>query len=243
VQGVTEVAPVSSSAHLTLVPWLLGWPPAPDRTTFAAGLHAGSCLGIALALARSPAGPPPPRVAGLAAATCVPAAVAGLLAADTVEARLGRPEQLPVLLAGAGVLLALADSRPEDRTLGGREAAYAALAQVAALAPGVSRSGAALTALRAAGVGRAEAERFSLLMSLPVTAGAALLTLARSDRVQLRALAGPLAVGVPAAGLAGWAAARRRQRRGDHRLAVVAAYRLGIAAVVFCTSRRRRSRP
>jgi hypothetical protein len=44
------VVPVSSSAQLVLLPWLLGWTPARDRTTFAAGLHAGSCLGIAWAL-------------------------------------------------------------------------------------------------------------------------------------------------------------------------------------------------
>ena len=50
VQGVAEVVPVSSSAQLALLPWLLGWDEAPDRTTFAAALHAGSCAGIAWAL-------------------------------------------------------------------------------------------------------------------------------------------------------------------------------------------------
>ena len=218
---------MSSSAHLTVVPWLLGWPAAADRTTLAAGLHAGSCVGIALAL-----GPPPLRTGLLAAATSAPAAVAGLLLADAVEARLGRPAQLAALLAGAGVVLALADRRPQDRAVGAREAAYAALAQVSALAPGVSRSGAALTALRAARVGRGEAEHFSLLMSLPVTAGAALLTLARSDRAQLQALAGPLAVGVPAAGLAGWASARLLSRRGGQALVMFGAYRLALAAAI-----------
>jgi undecaprenyl-diphosphatase len=169
--------------------------------------------------------------------------VTGLLAADAVERRLGRPDQLARLTALAGVALALADRRPQDRTIGPREAALAAVAQVAALAPGVSRSGAALTALRAARVGRQEAARFSLLMSLPVTAGAALLTLVRSDRVALQALAGPLLVGAPAAAVAGFTAAQRVQRRGGPSLTAVALYRLGLAAVVLTTSRNRRDRP
>ncbi len=220
---------MSSSAHLTAVPWLLGWEPVADRTTFAAGLHAGSCAGIGLALLRTRA--PLPAVL-LAAATSGPAAVAGLLAADTVEQRLGRPRQLAALLAGAGVAMALADRRPQDRAVGPREAALAAVAQVAALAPGVSRSGAALTALRAARVGRAEAERFSLLMSLPVTAGAAGLTLLRAERATLRSLAAPLAVGVPAAGVAGYAAARLQSWRGAHALITWATYRLVLSAVI-----------
>ena len=169
--------------------------------------------------------------------------MAGLLAADVVEARLGRPEQLAALMSLAGLALAVADRRPADRPVGTREAAVAALAQVTALAPGVSRSGAALTALRGAGVRRDEAERFSLLMSLPVTAGAAFLTLVRSDREQLRALARPLAAGVPAAAVAGFTAVRLVDRRGGAPLAAVALYRLGLAAVVLTTSRRRRDRP
>ncbi|MCW2667949.1 MAG: pyrophosphate phosphatase, partial [Frankiales bacterium] len=108
-QGVAEVLPVSSSAHLALLPGLLGWPDPPHRTTFAAALHAGSTLGICwglrrdlAALARSRTGR---RTALLAAATSVPAAVAGLIGGDAVESRLGRPRQVAALLAGAGLLL------------------------------------------------------------------------------------------------------------------------------------------
>ncbi len=239
-QGVTEVVPVSSSAHLTLVPWLLGWPLPTPRTTFAAGLHAGSCAGIAVALL---ADRPPVRTLALAASTCLPAAVAGRLAADTVERRLGRPAQLAGLLAVGGVALAAADQRAQDRTVGHREAALAALAQVAALAPGFSRSGAALTALRAARVGRAEAERFALLMSLPVTAGAAALTLLRADRTALRGLAGPLAAGVPAAALTGWAASRLASRRADQALTRFCLYRLALAVITGVVVRLRATPP
>ena len=234
-QGLAEVVPVSSSAHLVLVPWLLGWPdPASladqqGRTTLAAGLHAGSCAGIALALLPHR---PDARTAALAAATCLPAAVAGLLAADAVERRLGRPGQLAGLLAGAGAAMWMADRRPETAVVGPREAAAAALAQCAALVPGVSRSGATLTAMRALRVGRVEAARFSLLMSLPVTAGAAALTLVSADRALLGALARPLAVGAPAAAGTAYAMTRALARRGPTGAGPVALYRLGLAAVV-----------
>ncbi|MCW2725711.1 MAG: putative bacitracin resistance protein, partial [Frankiales bacterium] len=132
-------------------------------------MHAGSCLGIAWALRRDLRALTA-RDAGLVLATSIPAAVAGSLAADAVEERLGTRGQLATLLAGAGLLLWVADRRPERTGIGAGQAAAAAVAQVAALAPGVSRSGAALTALRGLGVRRAEAQRFSLLMSLPVTA-------------------------------------------------------------------------
>ena len=230
VQGVAEVVPVSSSAQLVLLPWLLGWQSPADRTGFAAGLHAGSCVGIAAVVGR-----PDRRTAVLVAATSVPAAVAGLLAADRVEARLGRPPQLAALLAGAGALLWAVDRwSPQDRQVGGREAAYAAAAQVAALVPGVSRSGATLTALRLAGVERSAAQRFSLLMSLPVTAGAAGLTLARN-----RSLTPQTVLGAGTAALAGAAAAGTVSRRGGDSAALAAAYRLGLAVIVARHLRRK----
>src|SRR5206468_9096972 len=79
VQGVAEVLPVSSSAQLTLLPWLLGWEEAADRTTFAAALHAGSCAGIAWSL-RDDIRRLRPRDVMTIAATSLPAAVAGYLA-------------------------------------------------------------------------------------------------------------------------------------------------------------------
>jgi undecaprenyl-diphosphatase len=170
---------VSSSAQLSLLPYLLRWQPPADRTAFAAALHAGSCAGLAVALRHDLAALDRRGVQRLLLST-VPAGVAGLLAQDAVERRLGRPGPTAALLAGAGVLLWAADRRPQDQPVGGREAGLAALAQVVALAPGVSRSGATLTALRLARVERGEAVRFSLLMSLPVTAGAALRTCLRA---------------------------------------------------------------
>jgi undecaprenyl-diphosphatase len=230
-QGVAEVVPVSSSAHLALLPWLLDWPEPADRTTFAAGLHAGSCAGIAWALRDDVRRLRRTEICVLAAATA-PAAVAGLLAGDVVEARLGTRPQLAWLLAAAGVLLWLADRSPQEHGVRGRDAAVAAVAQITALAPGVSRSGATLTALRLLRVERASAQRFALLMSLPITAGAAALSLLRADRTDLRALGGPLAAGIPAAAATAAMSTRGQARRAAVPVTAAALYRLGLAVVV-----------
>lgn len=247
---------MSSSAQLVLLPWLLRWEQPADRTTFAAGLHAGSCLGIAWVL-RDDLRALRRRELLVLAAVSAPAAVAGLVAADVVEERLGRPPQLAALLAGAGALMWWVDARAATRPViasdprgasdavmgvGGRGAALAAVAQVAALVPGVSRSGATLTALRAAGVDRAAAERFTLLMSLPVTAGAAGLTLARADRAALRSMAPGLLTGAGTAAVAGAAAAAGRRARPGRPLMGAALYRLVLAAVVARRLRQRKDR-
>ncbi len=252
-QGVAEVVPVSSSAQLALLPWLLGWEQPADRTTFAAGLHAGSCLGITWALRRDLLALDRRTILLLAAAT-VPAAAAGFLAADVVEERLGRPPQLAALLAGAGALLWWADARAGRRDgdpvhdtpgasrsgpVGAREAAYAGLAQVVALVPGVSRSGATLTALRLAGVEREAARRFTLLLSLPVTAGAAVLTLSRTPRPRLAAALRLLAPGAVTAALAGATSVMALRGHGPEQVRGAALYRLGLAAVVARRSYRR----
>ena len=202
-----------------LIPWLLGWEPPADRTGFAAALHAGSCLGLVAVTAR-----PDRRTLALVVATSVPAAVAGLLSADAVEARLGRPPQLAATLAGAGAVLWAADRwSPQARPVGPREAA---------LVPGVSRSGSTLTALRLAGVERVAAERFSLLMSLPVTAGAAVLTLARSRSLPPGSVPGALAAAVSAA-------TALRLRPVGSSATGPALYRLALAAAVAGRTRRK----
>ena len=232
VQGVAEVVPVSSSAQLVLLPWLLRWEEPADRTTFAAGLHAGSCVGIGWALRRELLALDRRTLAMVAGAT-VPAAVGGLLAADAVEERLGRPPQLAVLLASAGALLWWADARAgaAARHVGPREATYAGLAQVAALVPGVSRSGATLTALRLAGVEPGAAQRFTLLLSLPVTAGAAVLTLARTPRPRVAAALRLLAPGAVTAAAAGATAVTVLDTHSSGVVRGAALYRLGLAAV------------
>ncbi|MCU1600669.1 MAG: undecaprenyl-diphosphate phosphatase, partial [Frankiales bacterium] len=97
---------MSSSAQLHLLPWLLGWPAVEDPTTFAAGLHAGSALGVAAALR-----PSSDELLRVLPAT-VPAALVGLLAQGLVQERLGGVRVTAVLMAAAGVALLVADRRP-----------------------------------------------------------------------------------------------------------------------------------
>jgi undecaprenyl-diphosphatase len=227
---VAEVVPVSSSAQLTLLPWLLRWEPPADRTTFAAALHAGSCAGLAVAL-RDDLRSLDLRTARWLALSTLPAAVAGLVGQDAVDRRFGKPGPTAALLAGAGVLMWAADRRPEARPVGGREVAVASVAQVLALAPGVSRAGATLTALRALGVRRPEAVRFSMLMSLPITAGAAGLTVARARRR-------PPAVPMALAAATAWSTTAVVGSGPRRLVSGSALYRLGFATAVAVRLRR-----
>lgn len=220
---------MSSSAQLSLLPWLLRWDDPTDRTGFAAGLHAGSALGIGLALRNEVRGA---DLRALAVAT-VPASVVGLLAQDHIERRLGGPGRTAAALAGAGVLLWLADLGPENRSIGPTDTTVAGLAQMAALLPGVSRSGATLTALRARGIARDDALHHSLLLSLPVTIGAAGFTAWRARRPP------PLVASVLAAATA-WATTRAVRPVSPRLLPGSAVYRLGLAAVVAVRLRSQR---
>lgn len=230
VQGLAEVVPVSSSAQLALLPRLLGWPQPPDRTAFAAALHAGSCAGIGWALRHDLRALGAPGLARLVALSG-PAAAAGLLAADAVEQRLGTSRQLAVLLAAAGGLLWAADRRPQAHDVRRSDAVAAACAQVLALVPGVSRSGAVLIALRTRRTSRPAAHRHALLTGLPLSAGAAVLTLLRGDPLAVRRSAPALAAGVPVAAAVAAVAARRPPRTA---MPVTSAtlYRLALAMLV-----------
>jgi len=245
---VAEVYPVSSSAQLTLLPWLLGWQPPADRTRFAAGLHLGSALGVAAALRDDVRALNPAQVRRTVL-SAAPAAVAGLLLHGAVERRLGRPGPTAALLAAAGLALLVADRHaespgpmtpsrsrwggfvgesnldsPTKPPQGVGELRGAAAAQVLALAPGVSRTGATLTALRGRGVPRDEALRTSLLMSLPITLGAAGLTAIRGREV-------PPVVPTVVAGISAYTAARR-VRATERFVTTSVIYRLALAAAV-----------
>jgi undecaprenyl-diphosphatase len=185
IQGPSELLPISSSAHTRLLPWLAGWeahvgPEHPDRS-FELALHGAAALALALEMAgplRRELGPVGPRRALTGALSFAPPAIAGLALRRTIEQRLSSPRASAVgLICGAGAM-ALADRRDGA----GRDAADAGpldglllgLAQALALAPGVSRNGATLTAARARGFSRAAAQRLSWASGLPVMVAAGL---------------------------------------------------------------------
>jgi undecaprenyl-diphosphatase len=170
---------VSSSGHVALVPRLLGWEyaelPGDARKAFEVALHAGSAPALALAL-RGRLG----RDRRLLALTLLPPAVVGLLLEGPIERRLGGARSVAVAQVVGGVALFVADGaaerRPQPDAL---DHLAVGLAQAAALVPGVSRSGAALTVARLRGLTRDAAAGLALRAALPVTVGAGVLKGAR----------------------------------------------------------------
>ncbi len=196
VQGLSEFLPVSSSGHLVLVPWLLGWTELsanPDlNRTFDVALHLGTFVGalayfrhdIALyagaglrSLRKRAVRSRDERVAWLLVISTLPAVVVGALLESLVEDQLSSKWMIGVMLVVFAVVLGWADGLPgrygEER-FGLRAALIMGGAQAAALQPGVSRSGATISAARWLGFTREAAARLSFLMSLPVIGGAGL---------------------------------------------------------------------
>ena len=191
-QGLTEFLPISSSGHLQIVTWLAGWEPFdgdPELwTSFEVVLHVGTLVGVLACFGRESAqlvvagvrhaagrrSPEGSRAWLLVLAT-LPAAVVGVAAGGALE-RNERVWVTACTLLVFGVLLWWADRRRGSRTLaglGGADALSAGVAQAMALVPGVSRSGAIMTAGRLRGLSRQAAARLAMLMSVPVIAGAA----------------------------------------------------------------------
>jgi undecaprenyl-diphosphatase len=192
-QGCTEVLPISSSAHLILIPRLCGWPE--SGLTFDVALHLGTFLALALyfrhdiielagslfATSASRSLPPPARrLPLLIIAATIPAAVVGKLYEHPIEELFrSRPLLIAASLVLFGLLLGMADrlgrkGRGMGEITAGR-AMIIGLFQCLALVPGVSRSGITITAGLMLGFTRETAARFSFLLSLPIVAGAALL--------------------------------------------------------------------
>ena len=168
----------------------------------------------------------------------IPAVIVGGLGEGVIEGSLGQPWQIALLLAVFGLLLAYADRRPAHEgmdSLTPRRALAVGAAQAVALAPGVSRSGVTMTAGRLLGLDRDSAARFSFLLLVPVTAGAALiegLDLARAGIPPGQDL--PLILGIVASAVSGYAAIwglLRFVRTRSYDVFVV--YRLLVAAIVL----------
>jgi undecaprenyl-diphosphatase len=192
-QGFAEVLPISSSAHLILVPWLLKWPE--SGLTFDVALHLGTFLALALyfwrdiiellvsffdAVATRRLSTPARRLPFLIIAATVPAAIVGKLFEHQVEDIFrSNPLLIASVLILFGVVLGLADYFGRKRVvldeIKPTGALTIGLMQCLALVPGVSRSGITITAALMLGFTRESAARFSFLMSLPIVAGAALL--------------------------------------------------------------------
>lgn len=225
-QGLTEFVPVSSSAHLVLVPFLLRWP-APDLA-FDVSVHLGTLLAVfayfARDLARLATGSvrwlarrgsaedrANARLLGLLAIASVPAGIAGFLLEGLFEDLftgtdriddLGAPVTAVALLGTAAILWTAErgyarrgqrERRPVE-DIGVGDALIVGLAQAVAIVPGISRSGATISAGVFRGLRRDAAARFSFLLSIPAILGAGLVALpdvpADADRSRMVVAAG-----------------------------------------------------
>lgn len=191
VQGVTEWLPISSTAHLILVPWVLGWPAPPE--SFLILVQDGTLLAVVayfrgdlLAILRgvrfrAPLSTPESRLGWWILLGTVPAVAVGLLFRASIRSLQGMPVVVAGVLLAATALLFLGERfGRKSRALESLTAADAfgvGAAQAVALLPGVSRSAATIAGGMLAGLDRASAARFSFLLSIPVMAGAGILGL------------------------------------------------------------------
>lgn len=193
-QGLTEFLPVSSSGHLVLVPWLLGWEKA--DLTFDTMVHLGTLLavvvyfradiwqiiwGVLATLRDRSLENSYGRLGWLIVLGSIPAAVAGLLFEDFFEALFGSPLIAACLILVTGLILFLSERMSqrsrEIESMGVKDSLLIGLAQAGAIAPGISRSGSTIAMALALNISREAAARFSFLLALPIILGAGLLKL------------------------------------------------------------------
>lgn len=194
VQGLGEFLPISSSAHLVVTPWLLGWPD--PGLAFDVALHVGTLAAVLYAFAKDWAriimaafqalfsGRPfegEGRMLWLLALASVPGAIAGLALEDFADTTFRSPLLIAATMAGVGTVLLFADRHAASAAAGGearvvtlRDAMLIGCAQALAIVPGVSRSGSTISMALFLGYRREEAARFSFLLATPITLGAAL---------------------------------------------------------------------
>lgn len=209
-QGATEFLPVSSSGHLVLVPWLLGWES--PGIAFDAVVHWGTALavivyfwedwvslvGAALRSLRdigSPRGNPGPDAAELSRRSLawlivlgtVPGVLAGYFLEDFFERMFGRPIVAAAFLLVTAALLAVSERigrrERELRELGWVDVLVVGIGQALAIFPGISRSGSTIAAGLVQGMKREPAARFSFLLATPIILGAGLLKVVELGRM------------------------------------------------------------
>lgn len=249
VQGLGEFLPISSSAHLAIFPWLVGWQD--PGLAFDVALHVGTLIAVLIyfradlgryavaaiaSLRERRVGDDPDRkMAWFLIAGSIPGGVIGLVLEKRAESAFRHPLLIATTMLLMGIVLYVVDrfaSRTrtlQDFTL--RDALLIGTAQGCAIVPGVSRSGSTITAGRLLAFERPAAARFSFLLSIPITAGAAALKVPKL--LASGAALPPIFVGAMTAFVSGYLALDLLMRwvRTQSFLPFVL-YRVGFAAVV-----------
>jgi undecaprenyl-diphosphatase len=247
VQGLTEFIPVSSSAHLVLVPAVLGWRFSPVAAfVFDVLVQLGTLLAVVIYFRKElfelvrqaidgilhlhPFEKPMSRLAWLLVLATVPAIIAGLLLKDVVEQAFSNPIAVSGFLLLTALWLEISErmGRRSHRLpdLRAADALWIGVAQATALFPGVSRSGATIGGGLARDLDRTSAARFSFLMSIPVMLGASVIALRDLIGIpEIRQLIVPLVVGFLAAAAVGYVSIRwLLAYLSSHNLRVFVAY-------------------
>jgi undecaprenyl-diphosphatase len=188
VQGLTEFLPISSTAHLILLPWAFGWPD--PGLSFDVALHLGTLvalliyfradwialIGSALGIIRGRTQAPDARMVMFIIVATIPGAVAGALFEHKVEDALRAPQVIALMLIALALVLAVAELMGRRKKgldeISWGDAIAIGVAQALAIVPGVSRSGVTITAGLFRNLKRDTAARFSFYLSTPIIAGA-----------------------------------------------------------------------
>jgi undecaprenyl-diphosphatase len=241
VQGATEFLPVSSSGHLALLPWWLGWN-IPDDLVFAVAVHLGTLLAVVIYFRRDwirvfqgglqllrthRVVTPESSLFLMIVVGSIPVGLLGTTLSHVLENVFQAPAVVSVFLLITAGLLTFSEKTTDTlhlaphpvETMTWRDALFIGLAQLAALLPGISRSGSTIAAGLFRGIDRADSARFSFMLGTPAIIGAGLLTSLnawREHNVTLEVL--PVIVGFASAAVVGYIAiafllAFVRQRR------------------------------
>jgi undecaprenyl-diphosphatase len=246
IQGLTEFIPVSSTAHLRVIPALVGQrDPGSAYTaviqfgTLAAVLvyFAKDLREVIVAMFRAP-GTPAGRLPWLLAIGTLPIVIAGLILKKRIETDFRSLYIIAAALVIVGVAMWAIDRQADGkRGIDGltlRDALLVGLAQTLALVPGVSRSGATICMALLLGFARSDAARFSFLLSIPAVAGAGILEAPKAFHELGRDALAPILVGIGVAFVVGYLTISWLIRwLGSHQLVGFAAYRvmLGLALI------------
>jgi undecaprenyl-diphosphatase len=251
IQGITEFLPISSTAHLILLPWFMGWKD--PGLAFDVALHLGTLVALLvyfrsdwISLARSSlsllagnTSDPNARLAWFIILATIPGALAGALLEDFIERTMRSPLVISLTLVGLALILVVAELKGRRQKslddIGWIDAAAIGLAQALALIPGVSRSGVTITAALFCGVKRDAAARFSFFLSTPIIAGAIAKELYDLASLGLTAdLIMPIIWGVVSAGIVGYASIAFLLRYlQTHNTFIFVYYRIALGIVVY----------
>ena len=198
IQGITEFLPISSSAHLVLVPFLLNWQLSPNESfVFDVLVQVGTLVAVVIYFhkdlfailksffqglkLRQPFKEADSRMGWLILLATLPAGLIGLLIKDTVEAAFANPILVAMMLLVTAALMSVAElvgrKMHQFEEITHWDAILIGLFQAAAIFPGISRSGATISGGLLRQIDRKAAARFSFLISIPVMAAAGLLAL------------------------------------------------------------------